>query len=159
MRIGVYAGTFDPMTLGHVDLVQRALGLFDQVVIAVASSHSKQPVFDVAERVAMVQAVFADEPRVVAQAFDGLLVDFVRQVNAGWILRGLRAVSDFDYEFQLASMNDKLDSEVETLFFPANDAYAHISATIVRDIIRLGGDVSKFVPEEVGRFISKHNNA
>ena len=141
----VYPGTFDPMTRGHEDLVRRASGLFDEVVVAVATSTAKQPFFTVEERVEMARAVLKVYENVVVTDFSGLLMDFVRSQNARVVLRGLRAVSDFEYEFQMAGMNRNLYPGVETLFLTPSEQYMFISATIVREIARLGGDVSSFV--------------
>ncbi len=147
--IAIYPGTFDPVTNGHTDLVQRATRLFDQVIVAVAKGGSKQPVFPLEQRVALVQEVLADMPRVKVCSFDTLLVEFMKEQGAGVILRGLRAVSDFEYEFQLAGMNRQLAPEVETVFLTPAEHYAYISSTLVREIAGLGGDVSRFVHPKV----------
>ncbi|HHH89486.1 MAG TPA: pantetheine-phosphate adenylyltransferase [Aliiroseovarius sp.] len=148
--IAIYPGTFDPVTNGHTDLVQRATRLFDEVVVAVAKGGgSKAPVFPLEERVALAREVLAAIPGVRVCSFDSLLVDFVRAQNASVILRGLRAVSDFEYEFQLAGMNRQLNPEVETVFLTPAEHYAYISSTLVREIASLGGDVSRFVHPQV----------
>ncbi len=147
--IAIYPGTFDPVTNGHTDLVQRATRLFDQVIVAVAKGGSKQPVFPLQQRVALVQEVLADIPEVKVCSFDSLLVEFMKQQGAGVILRGLRAVSDFEYEFQLAGMNRQLSPEVETVFLTPAEHYAYISSSLVREIASLGGDVSRFVHPKV----------
>jgi pantetheine-phosphate adenylyltransferase len=141
----VYPGTFDPFTRGHEDLVRRAAGLFDHVVVAVAASESKRPFFTVAERVEMARAVLSAFPNVEIASFSGLLMNFVKERKARVILRGLRAVSDFEYEFQMAGMNRNLHPDVETLFLTPSEQYTFISATIVREIARFGGDVTAFV--------------
>ncbi len=141
----VYPGTFDPFTRGHEDLARRAAKLFDRVVIGVADSQSKRPFFTTAERVAMTRDVVAPIANVEVAAFSSLLMDFVHQQNARIILRGLRAVSDFEYEFQMAGMNRNLYPEVETLFLTPSEQYMFVSATIVREIAKFGGDVSQFV--------------
>lgn len=141
----VYPGTFDPITLGHEDLVRRAIRLFDEVIVAVADSHSKKPCFSLDERVAMAREVLADVPKVTVVSFSGLLMNFLREQDARVVLRGLRAVSDFEYEFQLAGMNRSLYPEVETIFLTPSDQYMFISAGMVREIAFLGGDVSQFV--------------
>lgn len=141
----VYPGTFDPITRGHEDLVRRASRLFDRVVVAVAASATKQPFFDLAERLAMARETLADLANVEVASFDSLLVDFVRGQGTNLVLRGLRAVSDFEYEFQLASMNRHLIPQVETLFLTPAEKYSFISSSLVREIARLGGDVSGFV--------------
>jgi pantetheine-phosphate adenylyltransferase len=143
--IAVYSGTFDPLTRGHEDLVRRASGLFQKVIIAVAESRKKQPLFDLAERVDIARRILTGYPNVEVQGFDSLLMDFMRKQNASIILRGLRAVSDFEYEFQMAGMNRSVYPEVETVFLTPGEQYMFISATMVREIARLGGDVSKFV--------------
>ena len=141
----LYPGTFDPITLGHEDLVRRAARLFDQVVVAVADSRGKRPIFDLDERVQMARAVLAVYPNVEVVGFTGLLMKFVREHQARVILRGLRAVSDFEFEFQMAGMNRILHPDVETLFLTPSEQYMFISASIVREIGSLGGDVSQFV--------------
>jgi len=145
----VYPGTFDPITLGHEDLVRRAIRLFDEVIVAVADSQSKKPYFTVAERVEMAKEVLADVPKVKVVGFSGLLMNFLREHDARVVLRGLRAVSDFEYEFQLAGMNRSLYPEVETVFLTPSDQYMFISASMVREIALLGGDVSQFVQPSV----------
>lgn len=149
MKIAVYPGTFDPITNGHVDLVQRAARLFDQVVVAVAAKTEKTPVFALEERVALAAAVLSDLHAVEVCSFDCLLVDFVRRRSAQVILRGLRAVSDFEYEFQLASMNRQLAPDVETMFLTPAEQFAFVSSSLVREVASLGGDVSAFVPDNV----------
>ncbi len=147
--IAIYPGTFDPVTNGHTDLVQRATRLFDQVIVAVAKGGSKQPVFPLQQRVLLVEEVLAEMPGVKVCSFDTLLVDFMKEQGAGVILRGLRAVSDFEYEFQLAGMNRQLSPEVETVFLTPAEHYAYISSSLVREIASLGGDVSRFVHPKV----------
>ena len=145
MDKAIYPGTFDPITRGHEDLVRRASGLFDHVVVAVAVSSGKKPFFTQDERVEMVRQVLADYANVEVMAFSGLLMEFAQQQNARVILRGLRAVSDFEYEFQMAGMNRSIYPDVETLFLTPSEQYMFISATIVREIALLGGSVEKFV--------------
>lgn len=145
----VYPGTFDPITNGHLDLVQRASHLFDKVYVAVAASPGKKPMFTLDERVAMARLVLKDLNNVEVVGFDTLLVEFVRSLSAQVILRGLRAVSDFEYEFQLAGMNRKLDSSIETVFLTPSENYSYISSSLVREIASLGGDVSDFVHEDI----------
>jgi pantetheine-phosphate adenylyltransferase len=146
----VYPGTFDPFTRGHEDLVRRAAKLFDRVVIGVADSESKGPMFASAERIAMAREVLSEHRNVEVEGFSGLLMDFVHSIGATVIVRGLRAVSDFEYEFQMAGMNRNLYPEVETLFLTPAEKYLFMSSTIVREIARFGGDVSKFVHPAVG---------
>ena len=148
----VYPGTFDPITNGHSDLVQRAARIFDRVILAVTTggqSGAKKSVFSADERVFLAKDVLADMPNVEVIQFDGLLVDFVKNQNAQVILRGLRAVSDFEYEFQLASMNRHLNEKIETLFLTPAEQYSYISSSLVREIAALGGDVSPFVHQQV----------
>ena len=154
----VYPGTFDPITLGHVDLVKRASRLFGKVVVAIASGVHKKPFFTVEERVEMAGQVLSAFDNVEVFGFEGLLMDLMHARKASVILRGLRAVSDFDYEFQLAGMNRKLDPEVESLFLMPAEQYTYISSSFVREIAGLGGDVSKFVPPSVAvRLYAKLN--
>ena len=150
-RIAVYPGTFDPLTSGHEDIVRRAATLFERVIIGVAESRAKRPMFSLAERVDIAREVLTGYPNVEIHGFDCLLKDFMRQHGASVIMRGLRAVSDFEYEFQMAGMNRNLYPEVETVFLTPSDQYMFVSATIVREIASLGGDVSKFVPPQVQR--------
>jgi len=145
----IYPGTFDPITLGHEDLVRRAARLFDHLIVAVADAAAKRPFFTRDERVAMVREVVKDVKNVEVVGFSGLLMKFVQQRDARVVIRGLRAVSDFEYEFQLAGMNRGMYPDVETLFLTPGEQYMFISATIVREISTMGGDVSKFVPAHV----------
>jgi pantetheine-phosphate adenylyltransferase len=147
----VYPGTFDPITLGHEDLMRRAARLFASVIVAVADSSAKKPFFTRDERVAMTREVVKDLKNVEVKGFSGLLMEFVQQNKARVVIRGLRAVSDFEYEFQLAGMNRGLYPDVETLFLTPGEQYMFVSATIVREISVLGGDVSKFVPAHVAK--------
>lgn len=151
--VAVYPGSFDPLTLGHDDIIRRALRLVDRLIVAVAetATQSKASLFDIPERVDLIGTVYADEPRVEVVSFDGLLVDFARDHGARLILRGLRAVSDFEYEFQMALMNRSLWPEVEVLFMAPDNRHTFLSATLVREVGRLGGDVSGFVHPEVLR--------
>ncbi len=148
-KIAIYPGTFDPVTRGHIDICERALKMFDQVVIGVADSLAKQPFFDINERCDMLKTVFRDSPRILIKPFSGLLIDFARDCNAEVIIRGLRAISDFEYEVQLAGMNRSLAPEIETVFLTAAQRYAFVSSSLVREIARLQGDVSEFLHPEV----------
>ena len=145
----VYPGTFDPITNGHTDLIRRAARLFDEVVIAVSTHPSKTPLFSVPERVEMIQQVTQSIDNVTVKFFDGLLIHYVEQQNAQVVIRGLRAVSDFEYEFQMASMNRKLDDSIETVFLTPSEQNTFLSSSMVREIARLKGDVSSFVAPEV----------
>ena len=153
MIIAVYPGTFDPLTRGHEDLVRRAAGLFDKVVVGIAHSRAKNPFFTIDERMEIAGEVLGHYPNVEVKSFSGLLKDFVREVDGRVIVRGLRAVSDFEYEFQMAGMNRHLLPDVETMFMTPSDQYQFISGTIVREIALLGGDVSKFVFPSVERWL------
>ena len=148
-EIAIYPGTFDPLTCGHEDLVRRAAELFDEVVLAVAESPAKSPVFSLQERIDMAQTALAPLSNVRVVGFAGLLMDFVHAQNAKVLIRGLRAVSDFEYEFQMAGMNRRLYPEVETVFLTPGERHMFVSATMVREIARLGGDVSSFVSPHV----------
>ena len=145
MKRAIYPGTFDPLTRGHEDIVRRAANLFDEIVVGVADSRGKRPLFTMSERINMAREVLAPCPNVIVAGFSGLLRDFVVEQQGMVILRGLRAVSDFEYEFQLAGMNRQLIPDVETVFMTPGEKYQFISATIVREIALLGADVSKFV--------------
>jgi pantetheine-phosphate adenylyltransferase len=149
MRTAIYPGSFDPFTNGHLDVVQRAARLFDRVIVAVAMDAGKSPLFTLEERRAMVEQSIGQIPNVEADAFDGLLVDYVRRCSAQAVLRGLRAISDFEFEFQMALMNRKLNEEFETIFMMPKDTYTFLSSRIVKEIARLGGNVSPFVPPHV----------
>jgi pantetheine-phosphate adenylyltransferase len=154
-NIAVYPGTFDPLTRGHEDLVRRAAKLFDRVVIAIAESQHKNPWFTLDERIEMARQVLAPYPNVEVRGFNSLLIDFVRDLGANIVLRGLRAVSDFEYEFQMAGMNRKLHPEIETVFMTPAEQYTFISATMVREIASFGGDVSAFVHPQVLAMLAK----
>ena len=154
MRIGLYPGTFDPPTLGHLDIIRRSATLVDRLVIGIAINRDKGPLFPLEERVAMIEAECSGLARetgieIVAHPFENLLIDCARDVGAGIIIRGLRAVADFEYEFQMVGMNRALDSSVETVFLMADARRQAIASRLVKEIARLGGDVSKFVPEAV----------
>jgi pantetheine-phosphate adenylyltransferase len=149
MRTAIYPGSFDPLTNGHLDVIQRATKLFDRVIVAVAKSESKTPLFTLEERVEMVREAVKHLPTVEADAFDGLLVKYVEDRSAQAVVRGLRAVSDFEFEFQLALMNRKLNERIETIFMMPKDTYTFLSSRIIKEIARLGGDVSTFVPAHV----------
>jgi pantetheine-phosphate adenylyltransferase len=159
LRRIIYPGTFDPITNGHVDLVGRALQLFDEVVLAIAADSTKKPLFALEERKAMAeQALASFGAKVRVTAFNGLLIDFVRKENSRAILRGLRAISDFEFEFQMALMNRKLNDSIETLFLMPRGAYTYLSSTIIKEIGRLGGDLSSFVPKGVAEALREKYN-
>jgi pantetheine-phosphate adenylyltransferase len=154
-RIAIYPGSFDPLTKGHEDLIRRSLSLADRVVVAVAVNSSKQPLFPVAERLALLQAAVGDDPRVAFESFDGLLAEFAKTVGASIVVRGLRAVSDFEYEFQMALMNRQLHPSLETVFLvPAVDL-TYLSSSLVREVARYGGDVSALVHPAVAAALAR----
>ena len=142
----MYPGTFDPITNGHYDIVRRAAGLFDRVVVAVAGNPRKSPLFELSERVAMARDVLSDIPNVEVMGYRGLTIDFAHEHNLAVMLRGLRAVSDFEFEFQMATMSRQIADDIETLFLTPAEQYTYISSTLVREVASFGGDVSKFVP-------------
>ena len=145
MQRAVYPGTFDPMTMGHVDLVKRASKLFDSVIIAIASSDSKKPMFTLEERIEIGNKIFADDPKVEVVGFSGLLVNFAKENNANILIRGLRVVADFEYEFQLANMNRAMSPDIESVFLTPKEEYSYISSSLVKEIASMGGDVKRFV--------------
>ena len=149
MRTVIYPGSFDPLTNGHLDVIQRAAKLFDQVIVAIAKNESKRPLFTLDERLELVADGVKTIPNVSAEIFEGLLVSYVEKRAGQAIIRGLRAVSDFEFEFQLALMNRKLNERIETIFMMPKDTYTFLSSRIVKEIARLGGDVSSFVPPQV----------
>jgi len=149
MRTVIYPGSFDPLTNGHLDVIQRASKLFDRVIVAVARSEAKNPLFSLEERVQMVSRAVRDLAHVEADAFEGLLIDYAERRRVQAVIRGLRAVSDFEFEFQLALMNRKLNERIETIFMMPKDTYTFLSSRIVKEIASLGGDVSPFVPAHV----------
>ncbi len=151
MRIAIYAGSFDPVTRGHEDLIMRSLAFVDRLIVAVARNVNKTPMFTVDERVAMITSAVADEQRIEVRSFDGLLVDFAKSVNARLLIRGLRAVSDFEYEYQMALMNRHLAPALETVFMVPSLDTTYISASMVREVARFGGDVSGLVHPEVAK--------
>ncbi len=151
MRIAFYPGTIDPITTGHLDLIRRALRLFDRVIVAVGIGRDKAPMFTMEERMAYVTDAVRGLDGVEVRPFDGLLVDVVREAGAHAIVRGLRAVSDFEYEFQMALMNRRLESEIETVFLMPSESYTYLNSTVVKEVARLGGNVGGLVPEMVER--------
>jgi len=157
MKIAIYPGSFDPITNGHLDILERALKLFDKVIITIARNTAKNPLFSEEERFALLQAVTKRYKNVEVDSFEGLLVDYVQQRKATAVVRGLRAMTDFEYELQLALMNRKLDEKMETVFLMPNEKYTYLSSNMVREIARLGGDVSKFVPSVVLKALRQKN--
>ncbi|MCX6122768.1 MAG: pantetheine-phosphate adenylyltransferase [Ignavibacteriales bacterium] len=149
MKIAIYPGTFDPVTNGHLDILERALKLFDKVIITIARNTEKNPLFTEEERITLLRQVTKRYKNVEVDSFEGLLVEYVQKQNAISVVRGLRAMTDFEYELQMALMNRKLDEKMETVFLMPNEKYTYLSSNFVREIARLGGDVSKFVPPVV----------
>lgn len=152
-KIAVYAGTFDPLTLGHLDIIQRSRLIFDEMVVALLSNPGKEPLFSVEERRTMIAESCATMPNVRVEAFDGLLVDFARQMGAGVIIRGIRAVSDYEYELQMALMNRKLDETIETIFMLPGEMYNFVSSRLVKEVASLGGSVEGLMPPHIEKLL------
>ena len=155
MKTAIYPGSFDPVTLGHFDIIKRSSEIFDQVIVGVLCNNAKSPLFSVEERVKMLEEVTKDLGNVKVVPFDGLLVEFARQQKARLVIRGLRAITDFEYEIQMSQTNHKLEPEVETMFLTTNLKYSYLSSTIVREVAAFGGDISQFVPETVAKSIKE----
>jgi pantetheine-phosphate adenylyltransferase len=149
MRICVFPGTFDPITLGHKDVIDRAINLFDELIIAIGVNSSKVPMYALEQRLQWIRDIYKDEPKIKAASYKGLTVDFCKQVNAQYILRGIRYVNDFEYEKAIADVNRAMDSSIETIFLTCTPQFTSIASTLVRDIIRNNGNVSQFLPEAV----------
>lgn len=156
-RICLFPGTFDPVTLGHTDIINRAMPLFDKLVIGIGRNSNKTPMFSEEQRLQWIREIFKDQPNVEAIAYDGLTVDCCREVGAHFILRGIRYVNDFEYEKAIADMNRSIDKEIETVFLTCLPQYTSVASTLVRDVLRYGGDVSQFLPELVVNDIRKIN--
>ena len=154
-KIAVYPGSFDPVTNGHIDLITRGAKVFDELIVAVACNHEKKTLFTVCERMEMIEEIFSDNPQIKVSTFDGLLINYVQEMNAHAIIRGLRAVSDFEYEFQMALMNRNLAPSVETFFMMSKDTYMYVSSRIVKELASLGGEVSSLVHPLVEKRIRK----
>ena len=154
-RICLFPGTFDPVTLGHIDIIDRALPLFDKFIVGIGRNSSKEPMFSEEKRLAWLKEIYKDNPKVDAIAYDGLTVDCCKSVDANFILRGIRYVNDFEYEKAIADMNRSLDVNIETVFLTCLPQYTSIASTLVRDVIRNGGDVAQFLPKEVGASLKK----
>lgn len=154
-RKAVYPGTFDPITYGHLDLLKRATKIFDEVVVAVAHSNNKQPLFSVEERVSMVKKAVAGIENVKVDDFNSLVVDYMKKAGAMTIIRGIRMISDFEYEFQMALTNRQLNSDVETIFMMPNESYCYLSSKLIKEAVLLGADVKQFVPMEIAEALTK----
>jgi pantetheine-phosphate adenylyltransferase len=159
VRIAIYPGTFDPITNGHIDIIERAVTLFDKIIVTVATNSSKQPMFSGEERVALIRKAVARFPQVETTSSDGLIVEFAQKCGAVALIRGLRAVSDFEYEFQMALMNRKLAPSVSTVFLMPNEKYSFLNSTIIRELAAYGADFSEFVPECVLEAFKTRMNA
>ena len=155
MLTGIYPGSFDPVTYGHLDIIKRSAEMVDELVVGVLNNKAKTPLFSVEERVKMLKEVTKDLYNVKVVPFDGLLVEFARQQKARLVIRGLRAITDFEYEIQMSQTNHKLEPEVETMFLTTNLKYSYLSSTIVREVAAFGGDISQFVPETVAKSIKE----
>ncbi|MBO4686292.1 MAG: pantetheine-phosphate adenylyltransferase [Lachnospiraceae bacterium] len=151
MKVGIYAGSFDPITLGHLDIIKRAARITKKLIIAVLNNNAKKPAFSVEERVELIRKVTKDIPGVEVMSFSGLTVDFAKEQNANVLVRGLRAVTDFEYELQIAQLNHKLNPDIDTIFLTTSVEYSYLSSSIVKEIASYGGDISQFVPPEVVR--------
>ena len=154
-HICLFPGTFDPLTLGHVDIINRALPLFDKIIVGIGSNVAKAPMFSTDQRVAWIDEIYKDEPKVKAASYDGLTINYCKKIGARFILRGIRYVSDFEYEKTIADANRTLDNTIETIFLTGEPKYTSVASTIVRDIIRNGGDASLFLPEIVYKSLKK----
>lgn len=152
-KLAVYPGTFDPITYGHLDIIKRAAALFDEVTVAVTTNPAKTPLFTVAERVAMIRQATAKQPGVSVDDFDGLLMDYAKQKEASVVVRGLRAITDFEFEFQMALVNHKLAEDIVTVFLMPNEKYTYLNSTIVKEVAKFSGDVSSFVSPEVQQLL------
>jgi pantetheine-phosphate adenylyltransferase len=153
MKIALFPGSFDPVTKAHVDILKRSVSLFDKVIVGIGLNSNKPPFLDAETRKKMLEAVFSDEPKVEVMTYEGLTVEFCKKINATYMIRGIRTVSDFEYEKAIAQMNHALVPEIESIFIVSKPGYSSISSTIVRDILRNGGDVSQFIPKEAKEFL------
>ncbi len=154
MKIALFPGSFDPVTKAHVDILQRALPLFDKVIIGIGINSSKSSYFDIEIRAQILKSIFESEPKIEVGAYDGLTVEYCKKVGANYMIRGIRTVSDFEYEKAIAQMNHSLEPEIESIFIVSKPGYSSISSTIVREILRYRGDISKFVPIQVLKFVN-----
>jgi len=154
-RVAVFPGSFDPITNGHIDIIERAQEIFDEIIVAVLENPQKECLFNIQERVEMIREIFSNSPKVKVETFDGLLMNYMRKKGARVVIRGLRAISDFEYEFQMALMNRKLNPEVETLFMMPNVVYSYLSSRLVKEVYSLGGCVKDLVPTVVEKYLEK----
>ena len=159
MRIALFPGTFDPVTFGHIDIIERSVPLFDKLYIGIGVNSNKQPMFSAEQRVEWLEDLFKNEPKIESVIYEGLTVDCCKRVNANYILRGIRYVNDFEYEKAIADMNRSLDENIETVFLTCLPKYTSVASTLVRDVIRNGGDVSQFVPDAVLKTIRQNNKS
>ena len=159
MRIALFPGTFDPVTFGHIDIIERALPLFDRLYIGIGINANKLPMFSADQRILWLDEIFKNEPKIKSVVYEGLTVECCKQVHANYILRGIRYVNDFEYEKAIADMNRSLDENIETVFLTCLPKYTSVASTLVRDVIRNGGDVSQFVPDVVLKTIRQNNNS
>lgn len=148
-RICLFPGTFDPITLGHTDVIDRALDLFDELVVGIGTNSTKTPMFPIAQRIEWIREIYRDKPKVKVATYEGLTVNFCKQMNARFILRGIRGIADFEYEKAIADVNRMLDGHIETIFLSCTPKYSTIASTLVRDVLRYGGDASQLLPEKV----------
>lgn len=155
MRIALFPGTFDPITLGHVDIINRSKDLFDKIVVGIGRNINKQPMFEDEQRINWINEIYADDPRVQGSIYEGLTVNFCKKIGAQYIIRGIRFVSDFEYEKTIADMNRSLDASIETIFLTCQPQFSSVASTLVRDVIRNGGDAGMFLPEIVKKEIAK----
>lgn len=159
MKKAVYPGSFDPLTYGHLDIIERASKIFDEIIVAVLCNSTKNSLFSIDERVSMIEEVTQKYPNVTVTSFDGLLIDFMKEINASVIIRGLRTVTDFEYEFQIAQTNHVQDSNIETVFLTSELQYSYLSSSIVKEFASYGGEISKFVPEQfIDKIYSKYKD-
>ncbi len=155
MRIALFPGTFDPITIGHVDIINRSLSLFDKIVIGIGTNANKVPMFSAEQRIKWIKEIYKNEPKIEAAVYEGLTVTFCKEINANYIIRGIRFVSDFEYEKTIADMNRTLASDIETIFLTCLPEYSSVASTLVRDVIRNEGNASAFLPEEVQKDLKK----
>lgn len=155
MKRGIYPGTFDPITYGHLDVISRASKVVDELVIGVLNNYSKNPLFTRQERVAMIESLVKDNPSIRVESYEGLLIDFARECKANFVIRGIRAITDFEYELQMSQTNRIINPEIDTIFFTTSLEYAYLSSSTVREVANFGGDISQFVPESIEKKVKE----